>query len=157
MPLLVSNINLQLDAGAEKVMILDSGVGNMSESYFKKHYVNTLQPLIQSDTGYYTRQLNSRCLPTLYKMGWAGIGIDSTVDISNTFKKYKDGFIQGNFDEKLLLLPREQCRAHIEDFINAMQTVDRKGWICGLGHGIHKTTPEENVQMFVRMVRERFS
>ena len=35
--LLVRNINLQLDAGAEKVMILDSGVANMSESYFKKN------------------------------------------------------------------------------------------------------------------------
>ena len=35
-PLLVRNINLQLDAGAEKVMILDSGVANMSESYSKR-------------------------------------------------------------------------------------------------------------------------
>ena len=156
MPLLMRNIHLQLDAGAEKVMILDSGVGNMSESYFKKHYVNTLQPLIQTDTGYYTQHLNKRCLPTLYRMGWAGIGVDSTVDITNTFSKYKDGFIQGNFDEKLLLLPREECRAHIEDFLNTMQAVDHTGWICGLGHGIQKITPEENVQMFVRMVRERF-
>tara|TARA_A100001015_G_C15013186_1_gene724198 strand:+ start:822 stop:1799 length:978 start_codon:yes stop_codon:yes gene_type:complete len=155
-PVLTQNINLQLDAGAEKVMILDSGVGNMSESYFKKDYVNTLQPLIQTDTGYYTQHLNKRCLPTLYKMGWAGIGVDSTVDITHTFKKYKDGFIQGNFDEKLMLLPREQCRSHIEEFLNTMQTVDRTGWVCGLGHGIHKTTPEENVKMFVRMVRERF-
>lgn len=155
-PVLTRNIHMQLDAGAEKVMILDSGIGNMSESYFKKHYVNTLQPLIQTDTGYYTKQLNSNCLPTLYKMGWAGIGVDSTVNITNTFKKYKDGFIQGNFDEKLLMLPEKECRAHIEDFLNTMQTVDRKGWICGLGHGIHKETPEANVAMFVRMVRERF-
>ena len=80
----------------------------------------------------------------------------STVNITNTFKKYKDGFIQGNFDEKLLMLPEKECREHIEDFLNTMQTVDRKGWICGLGHGIHKETPEANVAMFVRMVRERF-
>ena len=52
--LLVRNINLQLDAGAEKVMILDSGVANMSESYSQKEYVNILQSLIMSDTGYYT-------------------------------------------------------------------------------------------------------
>ena len=55
-------------------------------------------------------------------MGWAGIGIDSTVDIANTFKKYKDGFIQGNFDEQLLLLPKEECRSHIEEFLNTMQS-----------------------------------
>ena len=155
-PVLYRNINLQLDAGAEKVMILDSGVGNMSEQYFKKEYVNLLQPLIQTDTGYYTQHLNANCLPTLYKMGWAGIGVDSIVDITKTFKKYKDGFIQGNFDEKLLLLPKEECRSHIEDFCNTMQTVDHTGWVCGLGHGITKTTPEENVKMFVDMIRERF-
>jgi uroporphyrinogen-III decarboxylase len=137
-------------------MILDSGVGNMSEGFFKKEYVNLLQPLIQTDTGYYTQHLNANCLPTLYKMGWAGIGVDSIVDITKTFKKYKDGFIQGNFDEKLLLLPKEECRSHIEDFCNTMQTVDHTGWVCGLGHGITKTTPEENVKMFVDMIRERF-
>ena len=37
-----------------------------------------------------------------------------------------------------------------------MEHVDRTGWICGLGHGIIKTTPEKNIQMFVNMVRERF-
>ena len=157
MPLLVRNIHLQLDAGAEKVMILDSGVGNMSENYFKKHYVNILKPMIQPDTGYYTQYLNSKCLPTLYKMGWAGIGVDSTVDITKTFKKYKDGFIQGNFDEKLLLLPKQECKAHIEEYINTLQAVDHTGWVCGLGHGITKETPEENVQMFVEMIRERFT
>ena len=41
-------------------------------------------------------------------MGWVGLGVDSTVDITHTFKKYKDGFIQGNFDEKLLLLPKRR-------------------------------------------------
>ena len=64
---------------------------------------------------------------------------------------------QGNFDEKLLLLPREECRAHIEEYINTLQGVDRTGWVCGLGHGITKETPEENVTMFVEMIRERFT
>ena len=155
-PLLQRNIHLQLDAGAEKVMILDSGVSNMSEAFFKTHYMNILKPLMLPNTGYYTQHLNSRCLPKLYKMGWAGIGINSTVDITNTFKKYKDGFIQGNFDEQLMLLPRSELKKHIESFCNEMQAIDRTGWICGLGHGIHKETPEDNVQMFVDMIRERF-
>jgi len=37
-----------------------------------------------------------------------------------------------------------------------MERVDRTGWICGLGHGITKETPEDNVRMFVDMVKERF-
>jgi uroporphyrinogen decarboxylase len=49
-----------------------------------------------------------------------------------------------------------ECRKEINLFLDKMETVDRTGWICGLGHGIQKTTPEENVKLFVDMVRERF-
>jgi uroporphyrinogen decarboxylase len=156
-PLLRQNIYLQLDAGAEKVMILDSGVDNMSEAFFKTKYVKILKPLIDSKTAYYTKRLNQRCLPTLYKMGWSGLGVDSTVSMSHICKKYKDGFIQGNFDEQLMLLPWQECKTHIENFCNEMQAIDRTGWVCGLGHGIIKETPEDNVKMFVDIIRERFS
>tara|TARA_B100001142_G_C14252961_1_gene623954 strand:- start:444 stop:1325 length:882 start_codon:yes stop_codon:yes gene_type:complete len=155
-PVLSRNIQLQLEAGAEKVMILDSGVANMSESFFKTHYVNLLQPLKHADTGYYTQHLNHKCLPTLYRMGWAGLGIDSTVDIHRTFKKYQEGFIQGNFDEKLMMTPELYLKKEISEWLDSMERIDRTGWICGLGHGIHKETPEDNVKLFVDMVRERF-
>ena len=155
-PLLARNIDLQLKAGAEKVMILDSGLDNMSENYFKQHYVNLLQPLITSKTGYYTRHLNKRCISTLYKMGWSGIGIDSSVSLSNTFKKYTGGFIQGNFNEKHLLLSELQCRNEITKWLDSLDGVDTTGWVCGVGHGIIKETPEENVKMFVQLVREHF-
>ena len=32
----------------------------------------------------------------------------------------------------------------------------RAGWVCGLGHGINKDTPEENVHLFVKIIRENF-
>ena len=155
-PVLKKNINLQLDAGAEKVMILDSGISNMSELYFKKQYVDLLQPLIMKHTGYYTKKLNKRCLLTLYKMKWSGIGLDSSVNFANAFKKYKEGFIQGNFDESLLLQDEQECRKSIKEFLDKMEAIDKTGWVCGLGHGIHKTTPEENVKLFVRLVREKY-
>ena len=33
---------------------------------------------------------------------------------------------------------------------------ERAGWVCGLGHGILKTTPEENVKYFIKTIRETF-
>jgi uroporphyrinogen decarboxylase len=33
---------------------------------------------------------------------------------------------------------------------------ERAGWVCGLGHGILKTTPEENVSYFIKTIRENF-
>ena len=34
---------------------------------------------------------------------------------------------------------------------------ERRGWICGLGHGINKNTNEENVHLFIKTIRERFA
>ena len=31
------------------------------------------------------------------------------------------------------------------------------GWICGLGHGINKNTPEKNVHLFIENIRKEFS
>ncbi len=44
-------------------------------------------------------------------------------------------------------------------FINQMSDLapeDRAGWVCGLGHGVLKTTPQENVKEFVQRIREAF-
>ena len=89
-------------------------------------------------------------------MNWSGLGLDSSVDIIHAFKKYKKGFIQGNFDESLLLQDEQECRKSIQQFLEKMEVVDKRGWVCGLGHGINKTTPEENVKLFVRLVREKY-
>ena len=40
--------------------------------------------------------------------------------------------------------------------ISSFSAKDRVGWICGLGHGVLKTTPEENVRSFVKKIREAF-
>ena len=31
------------------------------------------------------------------------------------------------------------------------------GWVCGLGHGINKNTPEKNVHLFIETIRKKFS
>ena len=50
-------------------------------------------------------------------------------------------------------------KLELEKFIKSIENFsekERAGWICGLGHGILKETPEENVQTFERMIRESF-
>ena len=34
---------------------------------------------------------------------------------------------------------------------------NRNGWVCGLGHGINKDTPEKNVHLFIENIRKEFS
>ena len=33
---------------------------------------------------------------------------------------------------------------------------ERVGWVCGLGHGINKDTPEKHVKHFVSQIRQAF-
>ena len=154
-PLLKDSIRAQKLAGADKVMILDSGLDNVSKNY----YDNTYLPLIASmanigDVGYYMRGTPKGSLPKVMKLGFAGIGVDSSVDLNKTLKK-ATGFVQGNFDEKIMLNnSRIIVEYEIKKWLDTIE--DPTGWVCGLGHGIIKETPTSNVKLFVETVRNHF-
>ena len=51
-------------------------------------------------------------------------------------------------------------KENLDKFIEKISSVsieERVGWVCGLGHGVLKTTPEENVKFFVKKIRESFA
>ena len=156
-PLLTISIKEQLDAGADAVMIFDSGLQNISKTYFDKEYCVMLKKLADiGNTAYYSRTLPYHSLTKVIDLNFAGIGIDSTVDLNKTLKKVDNGFVQGNFDEKLLLLDSPSILEYeIKKWLDTIE--DTTGWVCGLGHGIIKTTPVKNVRIFVETVRRHFS
>ena len=149
--LLKANIDLQLEAGAEKVMIFDSGVATVKDW---QSYVQLLEPLVSSDVGYYCKEQDVNAV-THYD--WTGVGIDSTQNLHTLLNNTTKGFVQGNFSEQLLLLPPNKLKMQLDIYCNELQETNRTGWVCGLGHGIHKDTPEYNVHLFVDTIRERFS
>ena len=74
------------------------------------------------------------------------------------FKKQKTGFIQGNFNEQFILQDTQSFQEHLKDYIQEMKSIeDTNGWVCGLGHGINKDTPEKNVHIFIENIRKEFS
>ena len=156
-PLLRSSIKKQLEAGADCVMIFDSGLKNIHKNYFDKEYCKLLKDLAEAGTtAYYSRTLPYNSLSNVIGLGFAGIGVDSTVDLNKTLNKVKSGFVQGNFDEKLLLLKSEQIlRYEIQKWLDTIE--DTTGWVCGLGHGINKETPVDNVRLFIDQVRRHFN
>ena len=156
-PLLRASIKKQLEAGADCVMIFDSGLKNIHKNYFDKEYCTLLKDLAEAGTtAYYSRTLPYNSLSNVLALGFAGIGVDSTVDLNKTLTKVKSGFVQGNFDEKLLLLKSEQIlRYEIQKWLDTIE--DTTGWVCGLGHGIDKETPVDNVRLFIDMVRRHFN
>ena len=166
LPLLKENIKLQLNAGAEVVMIFDSAAHQLDEEDFSIYLDKTFNSLAKefpNKVGYYAKDgINYETIIAKqddHEIDLAGMGLDSNIDIRDYFKKTTNGFVQGNFSEHFLTLPHEEFLPKLDMFINKMSDLtpeDRAGWVCGLGHGVLKTTPQENVKEFVRRIREAF-
>jgi uroporphyrinogen decarboxylase len=163
-PLLEMNIRLQLEAGAEVVMIFDTAAGELAPASFRELIAKDLEYLFSKfpgKIGYYSKGTQ----PAHFQGGWlgnqglAGFGVDHRWDISSVLREPHKGFVQGNFDQALLFLEPKafdaQFRSYLEPILK-LRPEERAGWVCGLGHGVLPKTPEENVRSFVRIVREVF-
>jgi uroporphyrinogen decarboxylase len=163
-PLLHRVIANQLDAGADVVMILDTAAGELPPSYFHREVAPQLTGLAQAfanRVGYYTKAAHpAHFTDAMAAAPWAGIGVDSRWDLTALLKRPGRGFVQGNFDPAWLFLPELVLNAALAEFLDpiaALDLNDRRGWICGLGHGVLPATPESAVRMFVNTVRARFA
>ena len=158
-PLLERNIQLQLDNGAEVVMIFDTAAGELAPSLFISEVVPQLQRLTATNgsrIGYYSKGTQPAHLRhELFNQGTlAGIGVDHRWDLGEVFSTFPRGFVQGNFDQSLLLSDRVELQRHLRSYLQPMAGKHPAGWICGLGHGVLPGTPEDNVRLFVDTVRE---
>ena len=158
-PLLERNIQLQLDNGAEVVMIFDTAAGELAPNIFISEVVPQLQRLTatnRSRVGYYSKGTQPAHLQHgFFNQGsLAGIGVDHRWDLDEVFSIFPQGFVQGNFDQTLLLSDRGELNRHLRNYLQPMTGKHPAGWICGLGHGVLPGTPEDNVRLFVDTVRE---
>ena len=158
-PLLERNIQLQLDNGAEAVMIFDTAAGELAPDLFRMEVVPQLKQLTKlsgSRVGYYSKGTHPAHLRhALFTEGkLAGVGVDHRWDLCEVFEIIPRGFVQGNFDQTLLLMDRSDLEKQLRDYLLPMVGKRPAGWICGLGHGVLPGTPEDNVRLFVDTVRE---
>jgi uroporphyrinogen decarboxylase len=121
--------------------------------------VPQLQSLTAKDAsriGYYSKGTQSAhlCDPLFTDGGLAGVGVDSRWNMSEVLDLFRKGFVQGNFDQALLLCERNELKQHLTRYLEPLANQTRPGWICGLGHGVLPGTPEDNVRLFVDTVRE---
>ena len=155
------NIRLQLDAGAEVVMMFDSGISSLENDFYRGKYRLLLKNISNSfpnKVGYYARGKNYNEISYLLDLPFAGLGVDSNVGLQHIFLNSKFGFVQGNFNENYLLLDSKEVENKLQIFSENMKNIGNlNGWVCGLGHGINKATPEKNVHLFIETIRKKFS
>src|SRR5713226_4644576 len=158
-PLLARNIELQLNNGAELVMMFDTAAGELTPDAFQTEVTPQLELLTQKHSariGYYSKGTQPAHLrQTLFTEGrLAGVGVDYRWDMAEALKMFPRGFVQGNLDPALLLGERDELKNRLIKYLEALMRNVRVGWICGLGHGVLRDTPEDNVKLFVDTVRE---
>lgn len=164
-PLLIKNIGLQLEAGAELVMVFDTAAGALHPLWFAElvaPYIEQFSRQFPGRIGYYGRGLSHDHLDQLREPPLAGFGVDHRFDLPAILRRREspDRFVQGNFDQELMFLDGAGFRQALHDYLRPfaeLSPAERAGWVCGLGHGVLPRTPEENVRSFVHIVRETFS
>ena len=165
-PLLKANIQLQLDGGAEVVMIFDTAAGELSPQVFQENLLPSLGELVRhfpKQLGYYAKGAHDFHLdhplfhdPALF----AGLGFDHRWRIDKALETFQCGFVQGNFDQSLLFMSPGEFRTEFARYIEPLRKLPlekRAGWVSGLGHGVLPATPEANVRSLVQLIREVMS
>jgi len=164
LPLLEANIELQLAGGAEVVMVFDTAAGELSPGIFKELLEDQLVAFSKrfpGKLGYYSKGTTLAHVERLrQKTTWAGFGLDHRHDLAAQLKTNAHGFLQGNFDQAMLFCDEQEfdqrLMSYLIDFQN-LSKIERRHWVCGLGHGVLPKTPEANVRHFVKRVREVFA
>jgi uroporphyrinogen decarboxylase len=164
LPLVQYCISTQLAAGAESVLVIDTAAGELSPPDFATYVAPTLNSLARAfpkQLGYYAKGAQSAHFATPEWNGpWAGLGFDHRWDICSLLKSEHSGFVQGNFDQTLLHLPTADYHAALDRWLAPLELLtqeQRRGWVCGIGHGLLPHTPEAHVRYFVETIRRRFA
>jgi uroporphyrinogen decarboxylase len=174
--LLVENVRMQLEGGAEIVMMFDTAAGGLTPAWYQRTALPAALSIaaeFPGKIGYYGkylqpahfRPLDNRpaagAEPRAAQDSLAGIGIDCRWDLLEAFTVFdRGGFVQGNFDEALLCLPVNQFRSELHGYLEPLVRLAperRRGWVCGAGHGVPPDALEANVRLFVQTVREVFA
>jgi uroporphyrinogen decarboxylase len=163
MPLLIENIRLQKEGGAEVVMIFDTAAGEVSSQLFQEKVSVRMKELALTFPdllGYYSKGTVPDHLGFLSEGRWAGAGFDHRWNLTERLKSGRAGFVQGNFDQNFFFLDTNDFKKVLDTYLRPLAEMspdERKGWVAGLGHGVLPKTPEAHVRYYVEKIRDVFS
>ena len=167
LPLLLDNMALQAAENPDALAVFDSCAGDISLDDYRDLYLPYLEKLISDFKArypamkliYYGQGIGAQHWQLLKSLPIDVLGIDHGQDMKDAMTGFADRFaLQGNFPPENLTLPEDECREKIIayfDYVAAVPTEKRKGWVAGLGHGVTPLAREQNVRNFISELRAR--
>jgi len=149
---------LQVQAGADVIQIFDSWVGSLSLTDYREYAFDASKRLVRAvqEMGVPVIYFGVETAGLLTDMAATGadvVGLDWREPLDEGWKSVGyNHAVQGNLDPITLFAPQELIQLRVNEILRS--AAGRPGHIFNLGHGIVPTTPVENVQAVVRMVRE---
>lgn len=166
--LLAGNMALQARAGADTVAVLDTCAGEFDPFTYRAKVIPVLKELFarfqrlcpSTPITYYSKGTGPDHWDALDPLPIACMGIDWKHDIAKVLSRHSGKrAIQGNIDPQWLFLDAQELEARLRavfESVLALPQEARRGWVCGLGHGVLQHTPESNVKLFLRVQKELF-
>lgn len=151
----IALLKMQLQAGAQAVMIFDSWGGLLGGGDYEDFSLAYIRRIIAAVAPAPTIVFARNCgfhLPKIAASGCDVVGADWQTPLSAARRMSAGKIaIQGNLDPAALLSDADSAAAAakrvLEDF------GDAPGHIFNLGHGVHKETPPDNVAAVIEAVR----
>ena len=149
---------LQVLAGADVIQIFDSWVGSLAVADYREYVLEASKRLVLAVQKMgvpviYFGVDTAGLLPDMASTGADVIGLDWRQPLEEAWRVVGHGHaVQGNLDPITLFAPLEVLELRVKEILRAAN--GRPGHIFNLGHGIVPTTPVQNVQAVVRMVKE---
>lgn len=144
-------LKAQIAAGASAVQLFDTWCGELSLQNYEDFALPATQEIISGLRNsvpviYYTKASN-HLLPAVGRSGAKVLSVDWRVDLRALREKLGPGIpLQGNVDPAVLLGPEQAIRSAT---MGTIASLEGRGHILNLGHGILQQTPVENAQLFV--------
>ena len=140
----------QVEAGAHALQIFDSWVGHLNRMDYQEfvlpHVKRLVSMLPEGIPLIYFGTNTGHLLEDMISTGIDVIGLDHTMDLAKTWKRFGGGeqiSVQGNLDPALLLADKERLLKATDEVLAAAD--GKPGFIFNLGHGILKETNVQNV------------
>lgn len=166
--LLAENMALQARAGADGIALLDTCAGELDADAYREFAVPALRSVIdrfkalcpETPIIYYSKNTGPEHWRALSGLPIDCLGIDWHHDIVDVLREFGSAYsIQGNIDPDWLFLEPAELERRLRSVFAKVKELGpdvRRGWVCGLGHGILQQTPEDNVRLFLRVQKEIF-